>query len=964
MALKAYPLNLTDYEYNAKDVMFFHYGRCSGVFGDDELEVTADSTSMYLSLTPGRGWITNGTSYGIPFWAEDTQTFPVCVADGSLPVIALAVVSWETEDEEHLPVLKIIQSSPALSPTTPEISKEGEYAQIALAKIYIPAGTTAITSDMITDLRLDEDYCGIVSDGIVKYPTQGYADQFNAWYENIKNIISNADAAAIELEITQTNSDLEAVSLDFQVGCETVADSITENGVPTAYNDSPTTMANNINLIRLDNKTGSVDTTGLLALDWTEDDISNVYVFWDYQDNDYYKVNPDLITLWSEIKDLSDDEIYSQLIANYEILNWYPKFDKFSNTYPSSSETSYIVPSRYVLGIPYFSSDLEAWSSTFFGGWFTGLNLGTFYASMNSATNVSSCWKNNCNLYKFEADLQSVTSLANTWENCCNLREFKADLRNVTSVSSAWLNCNEIDVFDADLRSLTSFDDMSDTITNVRELKGNYDSITSISGLWRYNGILQKLDASFASLGTEGTTSNAYNTLYAFSEAKALKEVNISLPNLPYDSGMFKTSYALTTFSGDMSSCTYFEYTWFSCQNLVDFYCDMSSAETLRYTWSECADLKTFTDSNADLSNATTFYYTWGKCSQLKEFSADLSSGTSFQYAWYRNTVLESFDADLSNGINFKNAWADCSNLTSFDFDLSNGTDFEDAWTGCSGLTSFTADVSSGTTFEGAWQGCTGLTSFNSDLSNGLNFKTTWWRCTSLTEFNPDLSSGTDFSYAWSYCSGLTSFTADVSNGTNFSYAWQYCTALTSFGLDLSTNTASFNEAWKSCTSLTTFTANLNSGTTFYAAWSGCTNLTTFTASINNSTNYGYAWNNCTSLTSLIVENTAGSRMDGVCENCSSLHTVKINLGFVSTAVYGEDCFNGCSSLVNAEVSNIKYSLSFSDSPLLSVDSLVYIINNLQTVTSTQTLTLGSTNLAKLTTAQKAVATNKGWTLA
>ena len=48
----------------------------------------------------------------------------------------------------------------------------------------------------------------------------------------------------------------------------------------------------------------------------------------------------------------------------------------------------------------------------------------------------------------------------------------------------------------------------------------------------------------------------------------------------------------------------------------------------------------------------------------------------------------------------------------------------------------------------------------------------------------------------------------------------------------------------------------------------------------------------------------------------------------------------------------------------LTHDSLMSIINNLATVTTTQTLTLGSTNLAKLSSEEKAIATNKGWTLA
>jgi hypothetical protein len=60
---------------------------------------------------------------------------------------------------------------------------------------------------------------------------------------------------------------------------------------------------------------------------------------------------------------------------------------------------------------------------------------------------------------------------------------------------------------------------------------------------------------------------------------------------------------------------------------------------------------------------------------------------------------------------------------------------------------------------------------------------------------------------------------------------------------------------------------------------------------------------------------------------------------------------------------NINANLSVSACTLLTHDSLMSIINNLMTVTSTKTLTLGATNLAKLTADEVAIATNKGWTV-
>ena len=61
---------------------------------------------------------------------------------------------------------------------------------------------------------------------------------------------------------------------------------------------------------------------------------------------------------------------------------------------------------------------------------------------------------------------------------------------------------------------------------------------------------------------------------------------------------------------------------------------------------------------------------------------------------------------------------------------------------------------------------------------------------------------------------------------------------------------------------------------------------------------------------------------------------------------------------------NIGTYLNISSSTKFTREALLEIIGNLKTVTSTKTLTMGSTNLAKLTEEDKAIATNKGWTLA
>lgn len=100
---------------------------------------------------------------------------------------------------------------------------------------------------------------------------------------------------------------------------------------------------------------------------------------------------------------------------------------------------------------------------------------------------------------------------------------------------------------------------------------------------------------------------------------------------------------------------------------------------------------------------------------------------------------------------------------------------------------------------------------------------------------------------------------------------------------------------------------------------------------------------------------------------CSSLKVVPAYdvsnvTSFGSGTVSG--AFYGCSNLEEIHMTGMKVNFSISASTKFTESALVEILNNLATVSSTQTLTMGATNLAKLTEQEKAIATNKGWTLA
>lgn len=117
----------------------------------------------------------------------------------------------------------------------------------------------------------------------------------------------------------------------------------------------------------------------------------------------------------------------------------------------------------------------------------------------------------------------------------------------------------------------------------------------------------------------------------------------------------------------------------------------------------------------------------------------------------------------------------------------------------------------------------------------------------------------------------------------------------------------------------------------------------------------------CYSLVAIPLLNTSSvTDMNGMFSNCNSLTTIPLLDTSSVTTMNG--MFNGCYSLYLCYLDNVKLSFSFAYSSIISKASLLYIINNAQTV-SGETMTLGSTNLDKLTTAEKQIATDKGWTL-
>lgn len=173
----------------------------NGTYNGD-LAVTADGSAMSVTLPSGRAWI-NGYHYR----NDGDLTLAIDNADGVLSRKDIVVLRWDINARSI--TAQVVKGTPASAAAAPSITRTAEQYDLKIAEISIPAGTTAITQSLITDTRLDDTVCGIVTgvvdqvdtttlyaqiqDDLARFRTTSETD-FTAWVQSIKGILGEDEA--------------------------------------------------------------------------------------------------------------------------------------------------------------------------------------------------------------------------------------------------------------------------------------------------------------------------------------------------------------------------------------------------------------------------------------------------------------------------------------------------------------------------------------------------------------------------------------------------------------------------------------------------------------------------------------------------------------------------------------------------------------------------------------------------
>ena len=560
-----------------------------------------------------------------------------------------------------------------------------------------------------------------------------------------------------------------------------------------------------------------------------------------------------------------------------------------------------------------------------------------------------------------------VTDMQNMFNNCSNLTSIEGienwDTSKVTNMGSMFYNCSNL----TSLEGIENWDTSS--VTNMGSMFQNCSNLTSIEGIENWD------TSKVTDIGSMFCYCSGLTSLEGIEEWDTSSVTSMS--------NMFQNCEKLTSLdlSGwDTSKVTNMANVFRDCKKLTSL--DLSSFDTSKATnmtgmFNGCNNLTSLDLSEWDTSKVANMYAMFYNCNNLTSLNIVM---------WPLNDITQTAISSLpaGNGINNKiqaslyftipTGWILIYN-NPYDIAIytSNASGvlpaFNTEYTGYSAEETNNGDgtyttyirtndldamptrysfkskssllsveklkvTSEVTDMQNMFNGCTKLTSIEGigewDTSSVRNMRSMFYGCTKLTSLEGigewDTSEVKDMANMFRDCNGLTSLDLsgwDTSEVKDMSYMFRSCINLTS--LDLS--------GWK--------TYNVTDMNNMFIACSNLINLDVSGFDTSKVTNMSYMFQNCRGLTSLDL-----SGWDtGKVTNMSNM-------------------FSGCSGLTSLDsMMNISTSLSLSDT-ILDVSSLLDVIDNLATLTSTKTLTLDTVLLAKLTAEQIAVATNKGWTVA
>lgn len=209
MSEKYFPFDSVngDRSYLAKDFRkYFKTIITSGVFaGGDNLPVRS-AGGLNITVGLGFAWV-EGALYEV----EGTP-LPFALSPGaSNPRIDRVVVRLDIAERKVYTT--VVQGTPAASPVAPALVRNGDFYDLGLATITVPASAISITNSAIQDTRTNSAVCGVVRSPVEVLDVDAFMvncqTAFDEWFSNLEEQFSGDVAGNLQNQINAIRNDLD-----------------------------------------------------------------------------------------------------------------------------------------------------------------------------------------------------------------------------------------------------------------------------------------------------------------------------------------------------------------------------------------------------------------------------------------------------------------------------------------------------------------------------------------------------------------------------------------------------------------------------------------------------------------------------------------------------------------------------------------------------------------------------------
>lgn len=262
-----------DRKYNASHFAeYFATFIGNGVFPvpSASLQVMANN-DMTITVRPGKAWIN-----GYILINDDDCILEIEPADGVLSRIDRIVARYDVADREIR--LEVKKGTLASSPVAPNLQRDADAYELALADVYIGNGVISINQSNITDLRFNSNLCGVVKGLVEEIDTTGlfdqYDDAFQTWFAAIQDVLDGDTAGNLLNLINEHKAEsTQQAHLAKNIGIEDVAGKFTATNVEGAMQELFTNVSSGKNLVG--GAITDVDDSVVIPTDPTFSDLAN-----------------------------------------------------------------------------------------------------------------------------------------------------------------------------------------------------------------------------------------------------------------------------------------------------------------------------------------------------------------------------------------------------------------------------------------------------------------------------------------------------------------------------------------------------------------------------------------------------------------------------------------------------------------------------------------------------------------